>query len=163
MNVLREACTALTSQVPRPRHRAQLTSHITIPAAYRAGITLFVRSDMDNNGLAQELFQVPDLELLEPDLELLEMEQETADLPTETQDEEFVTQHVDSVQSPSAEEHVVDVSESHDMCDTGQCAAACGDEKDDDADSGEEEEDDNSLSVSCDDNLSCSDESFSME
>ncbi|XP_062598330.1 uncharacterized protein LOC134259741 [Saccostrea cucullata] len=57
VNVLREACTAMYQQ---PTHyRAQLTSHIAIPAAYRAGITLFVRQ---NTEVAQELFSAPELE-----------------------------------------------------------------------------------------------------
>lgn len=58
VNVLREACTALSHQIPR--HRAQLTSHITIPAAYRAGVTLFVRQ---NTEAAEELFSAQELEL----------------------------------------------------------------------------------------------------
>ncbi|CAG2240791.1 unnamed protein product [Mytilus edulis] len=62
VNVLREACTALSHQ--GPRYRAQLTSHITIPAAYKAGITLFVRQ---NTEVCQELFNAPDLELMNPE------------------------------------------------------------------------------------------------
>ncbi|KAJ8303000.1 hypothetical protein KUTeg_019396 [Tegillarca granosa] len=58
VNVLREACTALSHQVPR--YRAQLTSHISIPAAYKAGVTLFVRGDTE---LCTELFTAPELEL----------------------------------------------------------------------------------------------------
>ncbi|OWF48215.1 uncharacterized protein LOC110453389 [Mizuhopecten yessoensis] len=58
VNVLREACTALSHQIPR--HRAQLTSHITIPAAYKAGITLFVRQ---NSEVAEELLSAQELEL----------------------------------------------------------------------------------------------------
>ncbi|XP_033754357.1 uncharacterized protein LOC117337471 [Pecten maximus] len=58
VNVLREACTALSHQIPR--HRAQLTSHITIPAAYKAGVTLFVRQ---NTQVEEELFSVQELEL----------------------------------------------------------------------------------------------------
>lgn len=57
VNVLREACTAMYQQPPN--YRAQLTSHIAIPAAYRAGITLFVRQ---NTEVAQELFSAPELE-----------------------------------------------------------------------------------------------------
>ncbi|XP_060075223.1 uncharacterized protein LOC132554909 [Ylistrum balloti] len=58
VNVLREACTALSHQIPR--HRAQLTSHITIPAAYKAGITLFVRQ---NTEVTEELLSAQELEL----------------------------------------------------------------------------------------------------
>lgn len=57
VNVLREACTAMYQQPPH--YRAQLTSHISIPAAYKAGITLFVRQ---NTEVAQELFSAPELE-----------------------------------------------------------------------------------------------------
>ena len=63
VNVLREACTALSHQ--GPRYRAQLTSHITIPAAYKAGITLFVRQ---NTEVCQELFNAPELELKTPEI-----------------------------------------------------------------------------------------------
>ena len=61
VNVLREACTALYQQVPR--YRAQMTSHITIPAAYKAGITLYVRQ---NTEVAHQLFSAPELELKDP-------------------------------------------------------------------------------------------------
>ncbi|CAI9716414.1 Hypothetical predicted protein [Octopus vulgaris] len=55
VNVLREA------SMPRvPGYRPQLTQHIRIPAAYRAGITLFVRADMD---VYQHLKHVPNLPL----------------------------------------------------------------------------------------------------
>lgn len=47
--------------MPRvPGYRPQLTQHIHIPAAYRAGITLFVRADMD---VYQHLKRVPNLPL----------------------------------------------------------------------------------------------------
>lgn len=42
-----------------PNYRAQLTTHISIPAAYKAGITLYVRQ---NTEVAQELFNAPELE-----------------------------------------------------------------------------------------------------
>lgn len=57
VNVLREACTAMYQQPPN--YRAQLTTHISIPAAYKAGITLYVRQ---NTEVAQELFNAPELE-----------------------------------------------------------------------------------------------------
>ncbi|GAB1600768.1 uncharacterized protein LOC115209365 isoform X1 [Argonauta hians] len=56
LNVLREA-----RMLRVPGYRPQLTQHIRIPAAYRAGITLFVRADMD---VYQHLTQAPNLPLL---------------------------------------------------------------------------------------------------
>lgn len=52
VNVLRE------SNMPHPVYRAQLTSHIAIPAVYKAGITLFVQGESD---LWQELIASSDL------------------------------------------------------------------------------------------------------
>ncbi|XP_046361788.2 uncharacterized protein LOC124138923 isoform X1 [Haliotis rufescens] len=52
VNVLRE------SNMPHPVYRAQLTSHISIPAVYKAGITLFVQGESD---LWQELIATSDL------------------------------------------------------------------------------------------------------
>ncbi|KAK3610291.1 hypothetical protein CHS0354_029754 [Potamilus streckersoni] len=54
-NVLRENCSPLNHAAG---FRPQLTSHISIPAVYKAGITLFMRSSAD---AFEELMSVPEL------------------------------------------------------------------------------------------------------
>lgn len=56
VNVLREACSLMT-QVPG--YRTQLTSHVAIPAAYKAGVTLFIRHNTD--GYHELMNTPPDL------------------------------------------------------------------------------------------------------
>ena len=58
--MLREQCMPLDQLA---LIRSQLTSHVSIPAAYKAGISLFVRANTD---LLQELMDAPELPLKEP-------------------------------------------------------------------------------------------------
>ncbi|KAL3859603.1 hypothetical protein ACJMK2_009817 [Sinanodonta woodiana] len=59
-NVLRENCSPLNNAAG---FRPQLTSHISIPAVYKAGITLFMRSSAD---AFEELMSVPELPFKQP-------------------------------------------------------------------------------------------------
>lgn len=58
--MLREQCMPVDQLVTM---KAQLTSHIKIPAAYKAGISLFMRANSEN---LDELLSAPDLPVKQP-------------------------------------------------------------------------------------------------
>ena len=61
VHMLRES---MVPQEQLPGARAQLTSHISIPAVYKAGIILFMRANTDTY---EELLKAPELPLKDGD------------------------------------------------------------------------------------------------